>query len=91
MDEDPSSTTSKKMLSKGRQKYVEKLFSKVKEAHSDAMTSNSSVARHNSYLLRELEADFAANPEFDITARLNPESYAQTIKNLSEADLDKQS
>ena len=86
-----SSTTSKKTLPKARQKYVDKLFSSAKEAHVNAMTSASSVAIHNSMLLRQLEAKFATNPELDIAAEVRSESYAQTIESLREADMEKQS
>ncbi len=75
-------------LSKGRQEYVDKLFTKAKEAHLQAMTSTSSVTKHNSMLLRELEKAFAADSELDLAAKLTKEPYADTIKGLRKSDLE---
>ncbi|KAK3053919.1 hypothetical protein LTR09_005199 [Extremus antarcticus] len=77
-------------LSKGRQEYVDKLFTKAKEAHLQAMTSTSSVTKHNSMLLRELEKAFAADSELDLAAKLTKEPYADTIKGLRKSDLEEE-
>lgn len=79
------------LLPKRRQNYMDNLFAKAKDAHVAAEATGSRVAHFNAALLEQLEARFAIEPEFDMTAVLDPKKYTKGLARTRKEDVKRKS